>query len=135
MLGIVRRPSGRRLVKEDTPPLFVVAKGVIYGLFISLLLLIIISLLINFTALSETLAPYLIFVASLIGILSGSAFVGRRIGEKGWLNGGLTGLTFVVILLAFGFVLEDLTFGLQTITKLFLGFAFGAIGGMIGINA
>ena len=118
------------------PKIIIFLRGIVYGLLVSLVVLLFSALALNFTTLTEASIPYLAFVASLLGILIGSSFVGRRIGLKGWLNGGVTGLVFVAILLIFGFIfVPDLSFGLNVFSKLFLGFAFGAVGGMLGINA
>lgn len=134
MPGIMRE-TGKRQFIEDKTPLPVIIKGTFLGLFVSLAILFFSSLILNYTALPEASVTYLAFVASLVGILTGSYFVGKRVNSRGWLNGGLCGTLFVIVLLIMGFIfLQDVTFGLRTLTKPFLGFAFGAVGGMIGVN-
>lgn len=116
--------------------LLAIIKGIIVGLVISLVLLLASVLVLNFTSLTEAAVPYIAFAVGLIGVLVGSGYVGRQVGSKGWLNGGITGTVFVMVLLILGFVfLDNLTLGLHIIPKLFLGFAFGAVGGMMGVNA
>ncbi len=113
-----------------------VFKGLSLALLFSLLLLLAATLIMYFTALSEAFIPYIIFAGSILSILIGSMYVGKRVEEKGWLRGGLTGLLYVLILLFLGFVFQvipDLGAGL--FTKLFLGFSFGALGGILGINS
>lgn len=114
----------------------VLLKGTILALVLSVVLIFIAALVLYFTALPERTAPYLVFGISLAAILVGSSFAGKRIGTRGWLNGGIVGLLYVVLMLAAGLLLlKDLAVGWNFITKLFLGFAFGAAGGMWGVNS
>jgi putative membrane protein (TIGR04086 family) len=113
----------------------VLLKGIIMALLISVVLLFIGALVLYFTAVPEKAAPYLVFGISLAAIIIGSSFAGKRIGSKGWLYGGIVGFAYVGLMLVFGLiVLADVAMGLNFITKLFLGFVFGAAGGMWGVN-
>ncbi len=112
-----------------------VLKGIILALALSVVLLFVAALLLYFTAVSEKITPYLVFGISLVAIISGSSYSGRKIGIKGWLYGGITGFVFVVLMLVIGlFVLDDVSLAWNWLTKLFLGFIFGAAGGMWGVN-
>jgi putative membrane protein (TIGR04086 family) len=116
-------------------PAAALLKGIILALALSVVLLFIGALVLYFTAVSEKITPYLVFGISLVAIISGSSYAGRKIGSKGWFYGGITGLVFVLFMLVIGlFVLEDASAGWNWLTKLFLGFVFGAAGGMWGVN-
>lgn len=110
-------------------------KGVILALIFSLAALLVIALLLYLTALPEKVASYLVYGVSFAAILWSSAYVSKKIGARGWLNGGITGLLYVLLMLGGGLLLlDDITLGWNLLVKVFLGFIFGAIGGMWGVN-
>ena len=114
----------------------ILLKGTILALVLSVVLIFIAALVLYFTPLPEKTAPYLVFGISLAAILVGASFAGKKIGARGWLNGGIVGLLYVVLMLSAGLIiLDNMTVGWNFITKLFLGFAFGAAGGMWGVNS
>ncbi len=114
----------------------VLTSGVLVALLVSVLLLIIISALLFFTPFPEKYMPAAVFLASLAGILLGSCKTGKTLGVKGWLNGGLVGVLYVlVVVILGGFYLEGFLPGLSLFSKLFLGFVLGAVGGMWGVNS
>ncbi|NLA04491.1 MAG: TIGR04086 family membrane protein [Firmicutes bacterium] len=110
-------------------------KGLLLALIFSLVMLLLIALLLYLTALPEKVALYLVYAVAMIAILWGAAYAARRIGSGGWLNGGIVGVAYVLLLLAGGaFLVEEMTLGWASVSKIFLGFAFGAAGGMWGVN-
>ena len=120
--------SGRNITPQPFvrgAPVVAVLKGIVLAL----------ALVLYFTAVPEKITPYLVFGISIIAIMAGSFSAGKSIGSRGWLYGGITGFVFVVRMLVGGlFVLDDLSPGWNFATKLFLGFIFGAVGGMWGVN-
>ncbi|MGI6308360.1 MAG: TIGR04086 family membrane protein [Dethiobacteria bacterium] len=130
------RPStpGGALSSFSTPSL--IFRGLLVALGLSFLLLALNALLIHFSPLSEAFVPYLLFAGTLLSILLGSVYVGKQTEEKGWLRGGLMGLCYVLALFILSFVFRvELQLGLGLLTKLFLGFSFGTLGGILGINS
>lgn len=131
--GISKMPGG--LVLPSFPSV-VIIKGLLWALLATAVILMIISLIFYFTPLSEIFLPYAIFGGTLLSILIGSMYVGKNVEEKGWLRGGLTGLFYSLLLFFLGlYILPELSFSLNLITKLLLGFSFGVIGGILGINS
>ncbi|HOL17684.1 MAG TPA: TIGR04086 family membrane protein [Bacillota bacterium] len=130
--------SGRNITPQPFvrgAPVVAVLKGIVLALALSVVLLFIAALVLYFTAVPEKITPYLVFGISIIAIMAGSFSAGKSIGSRGWLYGGITGFVFVVLMLVGGlFVLDDLSPGWNFATKLFLGFIFGAVGGMWGVN-
>jgi len=113
-----------------------VAKGLMFSIIISLGLLLTCSLVLHFTAVPEKVTPYLACGITLLSVLCGAYYTGKRIGFRGWLHGGAVGLLYIVALLLAGIVAhDDFTLGLNLISKFFLGFIFGAVGGMWGVNS
>ena len=115
--------------------LLILLKAVILALAISVVLLFIGALVLYLTAVPETITPYFVFGTSFVAIIAGSSFAGKRIGFRGWIYGGIVGTGYVLLMLVAGlFILDDVSLGWNFITKLFLGFIFGAAGGMWGVN-
>lgn len=114
----------------------VLAKGVLYAYFISLVVFLAFSAVIQYTSLTEAILPYMAYATSLVSIFVGAAYVTKRLETKGWLNGGITGLIYLVGLLIFGMILLP-EFGLNAgyISKALLAFVTGAAGGIFGINS
>ncbi|NMA92889.1 MAG: TIGR04086 family membrane protein [Firmicutes bacterium] len=113
-----------------------VIRGLLLSIIISLVLLLACSLVLHLTALPERVTPYLACGLSLLAVLCGSYYTGKRVGFRGWLLGGVVGVLYVVGLLLAGVLVgNNVTLGLNVISKLFLGFMFGAAGGMWGVNS
>lgn len=110
-------------------------KGVLLALLFSLVALMLIALALYLTELPEKIALYLVYGVSIAAILWGSAYAARRIGARGWLNGGIVGLAYVLLVLGIGsIIVEDMSMGWSLAVKIFLGFVLGAMGGMWGVN-
>ncbi|NLX91328.1 MAG: TIGR04086 family membrane protein [Firmicutes bacterium] len=119
-----------------SPEPLVLCRGLLVTMAFSFILLLFNTLLFFFFPLSELFVPYFIFGFTLISILVGSVYIGKRVEKKGWLKGGMLGLIYVLILIILSFTcLPGLAFNLNIFTKLFIGFAFGTIGGILGINS
>jgi len=110
--------------------------GLLVALGFSFLFLALNAILILFTPLSEVFVPYLLFAGTLFSVLLGAVFIGKRTEEKGWLRGGLMGFFYVLVLLCLSYFWQiDFQPGWGLLTKFFLGFSFGAAGGIWGINS
>ncbi len=121
--------------KSGVNSLPVIGRGVLLALGFSTAVFLLASLVLSFTAVSENIVPYISFVTSIISIFIGSFFVTRKLSYKGWLNGGMTGLFYVLIILILGLLIAgEFPAFAGFATKTFLGFAFGAISGIIGMN-
>ncbi|AEF17458.1 MULTISPECIES: TIGR04086 family membrane protein [Thermoanaerobacterium] len=113
--------------------------GIIVGLLISyiitLLFFIIYALVLTYTPLSELTLPTLTMLITIIGIVLSGAIAARNTKSKGWLNGGLAGLLYVLLMLFLGvYFVKEAGINAGIALKLIWGVILGAIGGMIGIN-
>ncbi|QSZ26729.1 TIGR04086 family membrane protein [Aceticella autotrophica] len=113
--------------------------GIISGLFVSymitLVFFIIYALALTFTSLSELTLPILTMLITIVGIVISGALAARNTTSKGWLNGGIAGLLYsIIMILLAGFFIKELGPASTWIYKLMWGMILGALGGMIGIN-
>ncbi len=112
-----------------------IAKGVFLALAVSLVVCLLVAVVLFLTPMTERAVPYIVYITSTFSIVIGSAYAAKRIQSKGWLNGGLTGLAYVFILLILTRVFGlDLDVNLHLATKLLLAFVLGSIGGILGLN-
>lgn len=110
-------------------------KGLLLSLIITIVLLMVFSLLLTFTSLREAKLALLNNIAMIISIVVGSIYVAIKIKENGWLNGGILGLVYFIIILLFNLLfLKSFDSKLIMTTKLLLSTIIGFIGGIIGIN-
>ena len=117
-------------------PYAVIAKGLLFSFVLSILLIIVVSMIYYFSPLTENFVPYIIYGITLICIIFGSVYVGKRVEEKGWIRGGVTGFLYIAFLLGLGLLfLPDLSLDMNIIYRLIIGFSFGALGGILGINS
>lgn len=114
---------------------FWIIKGTIAGYFISLICFLLVGAGLYFTHMSEGIIPTIVIIVYLVSIIVAGFYVARNTQSKGWLNGGIAGVFYIVILIILSyFFLPDFNLSLPLIGKLVLGFIIGAIGGIIGVN-
>lgn len=112
-----------------------VGMGLVLAVVFSLVIFVLASVLVSYTPVPETALPYITYITSILSIFLGSLFAITRVKYKGWMIGGATGILYVLFVLGLGLVLggeAPLLTGL--LLKLFIGFVFGAVSGIIGMN-
>ena len=117
-------------------PYGVIAKGLLFSFVLSILLIGLVSIIFYFSPLTENFGTYIIYGITLVCIIFGSVYVGKRVEDKGWFRGGVTGFLYVAFLIGLGLLfLPDLNLGMNVVYRLIIGFSFGALGGILGINS
>ena len=112
-----------------------VIKGIIWSLIITILLGLIISLILHFTALSENLlssfSTFIFFISMFLGATIGA----RTAGSKGLIHGLYISISYFVLLIIIGLIWDPSGFSLFNLGKKFVfSFIAGALGGIIGIG-
>lgn len=112
-----------------------IIKGVIIAFLVTIFALIIFSILLVYTNISEqTIAPVIITVTG-ISILMGSSIATRKLKNNGLLNGATIGFIYMMILyLISSTANSDFSITFLTIIILLAGIIGGIIGGVIGVN-
>ncbi len=110
-------------------------KTVLISFLITILLILLLSFLITYTDISSSVAkPYTIIV-TILSIIFASILNGKKTSEKGWLNGTISGLIYMLILYITGsFTFMNFSINSNSITMFIVGLLSGALGGIIGIN-
>lgn len=109
-------------------------QGIGYALLLTAVIVILLATITTLTSISEVVAQWTAVVFAAIAVLWGSYYTCRKLGNTGWLNGGIVGAGYVLILLLLS-ILLDLGISMHGLVTLAVGFGLGAIGGVMGINS
>jgi len=111
-------------------------KGCLLALIITMIFLMISTLVLRFTSLSETKMPLINNVIMVLSLVVGSIYASRKIKDNGWLQGAAIGVLyyFIIILLNLLIVRNFGVFNIYMFSKLLISMLVGTIGGIIGVN-
>lgn len=109
--------------------------GLLYTFGLVLLGSLLTAMLLSFTNMRESALPYFTYIINIVSLLLGGFITGRRCGGKGWYYGGLTGLSYFLLVLLIGFLGFDMPMKLVTLLYLAAAFFLSAIGGVFGVNS
>nr|WP_276515612.1 TIGR04086 family membrane protein [Tissierella carlieri] len=110
-------------------------KGLVLAYIITCILILFFSILLTYSSLRENKMPLVNTIIMVISVTSGSVYVAKMVKEKGWINGGIIGMAYYLILIMLNFIfLKPLVLDIFSISKLVLACIIGIIGGIIGIN-
>ncbi|MBZ2173971.1 TIGR04086 family membrane protein [Schnuerera sp. xch1] len=112
-----------------------ILKSLALAFILTFIFVLIVSILLTFTSLKETTIPLLNTTIMIVSITFGGIHMAIKSRERGWLNGGIIGALYFLILLLINFLfIKPFIFDIYTISKFFISLAAGIIGGIIGIN-
>jgi putative membrane protein (TIGR04086 family) len=121
--------------KDNINRVLIIGKGTIMAIIISIILLAIYGVILAYTALSESTMPIFVTAITIISITASAIYVSAKVDSKGWLNGAIAGLIYMVVLFLISLLFKTGTvIEKGIIVKIFIGFLVGGLAGMIGIN-
>lgn len=121
--------------KKNNNILRYILKGVGISFLVTMLLLLILSLVLTYTSVSESICDIGILVITGISILIGSSISNYNIGNKGIINGGISGGIYIVVLYFLSsIVTSDFTVGTNSFPMIIVGIVCGIFGGIFGVN-
>lgn len=112
-----------------------ILKGVIISFVVTLISILIFSIILTYSNISEKIIPIVIIILTFISILIGTIIGVRKISKNGMLNGAIIGGVYVVLLYFISSLLNTgFALNTYTIVMIIAGIVSGIIGGIIGIN-
>ena len=112
---------------------FSIVKGALFSVALSLLLAVIFAVILRMGSISDKVIYPVNQGIKVVAVALGTLLFVR--GEKGWLKGGIIGLTFTALsYLTFSAIGNDFSLSWLIIAELFLGFFSGALSGIIAVN-
>ncbi len=110
-------------------------KGLLISFIMTILILLVFSIILTFTNISEKTIVPVIIISTAISILIGSSISNIRIKKNGILNGALIGGGYILILYLLSSILNArFNLNIQSIIMISVGVVFGILGGIIGVN-
>lgn len=110
-------------------------KALLLAFGLTLLIFLICSLLLTYTGLAEKSIPFIVIITIVLSTAVSGALYARRTGKKGYVNGALIGVFYVLVL----YIVSLLTagsfrFSPYIFVLLAIGIFSGSFGGIMGIN-
>lgn len=119
--------------KSFSPWIYV--KGIIAAYIFVLFVFLIMALLITYTDIPEALIPMVSSITLIVSVSIGGMYVGTKTKKKGWLNGGLEGVVYILLLIVVSWAfIDDFSFDRYVVYKGIIGVVSGGVGGIIGVN-
>ena len=119
------------VLETNNNHLFSIIKGTIIAFFVTVIALMVFSILLVYTDLSEeTIKPVIITITG-ISILIGSSIGTRKLKKNGLINGAIIGILYILIIYIISSILNsNFTINLMSLIMI----SIGLIGGILGRN-
>lgn len=113
-----------------------ILKGLFISFCITLIGILIFSIVLTYSSISETTVPIVIIAISFVSILIGSTISTRKISKNGMVNGGITGGIYIIMIYLISSIISgNFALNMYSIIMMILGILAGLIGGILGINS
>ena len=127
------KQSGQAL--NERISLITVSKGIMLSYVITIPAFIIFAFILSYTRFPEKFIMTAVVATTVISIIVAASMVTRNAKSKGWLNGGMVGFIYMLLLyIISSVVLDNYRVDRYVITMTVIGVLTVAIGGIIGIN-
>lgn len=124
-----------KLVSENSFSIIGILKSVGIAYVVTLFIFLLLAIALTYTEFPETMIPSVVIIGTIISIMFAGTSVARKARTKGWLNGAIAGLVYIlVIYLISSFTVVNFVVDMNAITMFILGILAGAVGGIVGIN-
>lgn len=112
-----------------------IIKGSLVSIIITIIGLIIFSILLSYTSISESSIPTVTILITVISILIGSSLSMSSIKKNGIVNGVSIGLIYILFIYLLSSIIEgNFTLNTHSIIMILGSVLSGALGGIIGVN-
>ena len=112
-----------------------VIKGSAFSIIITLIGLLIYSIILSYTSVSESTIPTIVIIITAISVLIGSTISTSNIKKNGIINGMFVGLIYIAIIyLLSSIVTGNFLLNITSIIMIITSVLTGALGGLIGVN-
>ena len=112
-----------------------VIKGSAFSIIITLIGLLVYSIILSYTSVSESTMPATIIIITAVSILIGSTISTSNIKKNGIVNGVLVGIIYIAIIyLISSIVTGNFLLNTNSIIMVIASTLTGALGGIIGVN-
>lgn len=118
-----------------TTPISNIIKGIIISFISTIVLLLIFSIILTYTNISESFIAPTIIVITAISIFIGSTISNSKIQKNGLVNGAIVGgMYLIIIYLLSSIINQRFVLSMQSIIMIISGIVCGMFGGILGVN-
>lgn len=126
--------SAKNIMSEHANALSI-AKAILISYLITIPVFAIFAYILTFTDFPQKYIPTFVIITTILSVVIAGWSSTKYIRSKGWLNGGIVGFAYMLLL----FLLSSSTYGdfsinMHIVTMLVIGTLTGSIGGILGIN-
>ena len=137
--GVIKVPKMSNVspgaVTNEKMSLFSLLKGLLISYIITIPAFMLFALILANTEFPQRLTTPAVVATTLISVLTAGAVSTKGVRNRGWLNGSIVGLVYMIILyILSSLVYNDFTIDKYVVTMTIIGILAGAIGGIVGIN-
>ena len=112
-----------------------ILKSVGMAYLITLLIFLVLAIILTYMEFPEAMVPSAVVITTLISIMLAGTSAARRARTRGWINGGLAGLVYMIILyIISSSTIVNFRIDQYVWAMLISGILAGALGGVVGIN-
>lgn len=112
-----------------------IVKGVLGSFIFTFIALLILSIILTYTNVSEKIGTSAIIIINAISILLGSSISTKTEKNNGIIKGGICGLIYILIIYLFSsFISMNFYLNMNSIITIITSIISGMIGGIIGVN-
>jgi|SRR5690606_17953789 putative membrane protein (TIGR04086 family) len=130
-----RKNTGIRQEEYDTLNPLLLLKGLLASYIVTIPAFLLFALILANLDFPQRLITPVVVVITVISVLTAGAVSTRGVRSKGWLNGSIVGLVYMVILYLFSsIVYKNFALDRNVLTMAVIGVLSGAIGGIVSIN-
>lgn len=120
---------------KDINDAFIIVKGSIIALILTIIMLTIYAAILSYTNVSENFMIIIIMAIVGISIFIGSSLTNLKIKRKGIINGAFIGLIYILTI----YLLSSITTGIfnlnsNSIIMIIVSMLTGIVGGIVGVN-
>ncbi len=110
-------------------------KAVLAAVILTLCVFLVAALLLTYTGLSEGAIPFITTVTLVLSVMLAGAISARRGKNRGFINGGLTGILYALVMYVISLLVSgSFHFSGYIPVLLAIGLFGGAAGGILGVN-
>lgn len=112
-----------------------IIKGILISFITTIVLLLIFSIILTYTDISESFITPTIIVITAISIFIGSTISNSKIQKNGLLNGAIVGGIYLIIIYFISSIInQKFSLSMQSIIIIISGMVCGMFGGILGVN-
>lgn len=120
---------------NENMSLVAVLKGILSAYVITVPAFMLFALILANTDFPQKLITPAVVTTTIISVLTAGSVSTRGLKNKGWINGSIVGLIYMLVLYLFSsLIFRNFSIDKYVVTMTVIGILTGAIGGIVGIN-